>query len=124
MLAKLNDELVRGVQCGAVGEMDVQRDVLRLRGEAPIRAAGFDLPHLLAQRLVHQAEAGIAVPKLRWGGMATNRDLQAPGALLAGAIILGTVGGVLVGESSAGFLIGLAAGLVVMGLFWLRDRKR
>lgn len=56
--------------------------------------------------------------------MASDRDIQAPGAILAGCIILGTVGGVIVGESSIGFLAGAAAGLIVLGLYWLRDRRR
>lgn len=56
--------------------------------------------------------------------MASDRNIQAPGAILAGAILLGTVGGVIVGESSIGFLVGTAAGLIVLGLYWLRDRKR
>lgn len=61
-----------------------------------------------------------------WHGrcMASDRNIQAPGVILAGAIILGAVGGVIVGESSAGFLIGLAAGLIVVGLYWLRQRRR
>ncbi len=56
--------------------------------------------------------------------MASDRDIQAPGALLAGAILVGTVGGVIVGESTIGFLVGSAAGLAVLLLYWLRDRKR
>lgn len=56
--------------------------------------------------------------------MASDRHIQAPGAILAGAILLGTVGGVIVGESSIGFLVGTAAGLIVLLLYWLRDRKR
>lgn len=56
--------------------------------------------------------------------MASEGSTRAPGAIMAGTIILGTVGGVLVGESSIGFLLGTAAGLVVLGLFWLKDRNR
>lgn len=64
--------------------------------------------------------------KRSWHGprMAQDRNIQAPGVILAGAIMLGAVGGVIVGESSAGFLIGLAAGLIVTGIYWLRQRRR
>lgn len=56
--------------------------------------------------------------------MASDRNTQAPGAILAGTILIGTVGGVLVGESSIGFLAGTIAGLIVLLLYWLRDRTR
>jgi mannose/fructose/N-acetylgalactosamine-specific phosphotransferase system component IIC len=56
--------------------------------------------------------------------MASNENIQAPGVLLAGAIIVGTVGGVIVGEPSIGFLVGAAAGLIVLGLYWLKGRKQ
>lgn len=59
-----------------------------------------------------------------WRLMAERREPQALGAILAGTMIAGTVGGVIVGQSSAGFLIGVAAGLVVLGLHWLRQRRR
>lgn len=50
--------------------------------------------------------------------------MQAPGSILAATIIAGTVGGVVIGESSIGFLVGLAAGLIVLLAYWLRDRRR
>jgi hypothetical protein len=55
--------------------------------------------------------------------MASDKNIGAPGAILAGTIIAGTVGGVMVGESSAGFLIGTAAGLIVLAIHWLRSRR-
>jgi hypothetical protein len=66
----------------------------------------------------------LARPKPSWhgGSMAAEKDIQAPGILIAGAIIVGTVGGVIIGEPSAGFLVGLAAGLIVFGLYWLKNR--
>ena len=50
--------------------------------------------------------------------------MQAAGSILAGTIIAGAVGGVIVGEPSIGFLTGTAAGILVVTLFWLRDRRR
>ncbi len=56
--------------------------------------------------------------------MASEENSQSAGAILAGTIILGTVGGVILGQSSIGFLVGTAAGLIVLGLYWLRDRRK
>ena len=49
---------------------------------------------------------------------------KAGGVILAAAIITGTVGGIIVGEPSIGFLAGLAAGGVLTLLFWLNERRR
>jgi len=49
---------------------------------------------------------------------------QAGGFILAVSIIAGTVGGVVAGQSSAGFLVGLAAGIVLTLILWLQDRAR
>ena len=46
------------------------------------------------------------------------------GALLAAAILLGVLGGILMGEPSVGFLAGLGVGLVALGAVWLRERRR
>jgi len=54
---------------------------------------------------------------------APARYTRAGGAILAGAIIAGTVGGVIVGQSSIGFLAGAGAGILLVSLFWLRERK-
>jgi hypothetical protein len=53
-----------------------------------------------------------------------RRYTQAAGSVLAIAIIAGAVGGVIVGQPSIGFLVGLAAGVVIAVLFWLNDRRR
>jgi hypothetical protein len=53
-----------------------------------------------------------------------TRFTQAGGAILAIAIIAGTVAGVMVGQSSIGFLVGTAAGILLAVLIWLMDRKR
>jgi hypothetical protein len=52
------------------------------------------------------------------------RFTQAGGAILAIAIIAGTVAGVMVGQSSIGFLVGAAAGIAIALLIWLTDRRR
>jgi hypothetical protein len=49
---------------------------------------------------------------------------QAGGSILAIAIIGGTVAGVIVRQPSIGFLIGTGAGLLMLAIMWLRDRRR
>lgn len=49
---------------------------------------------------------------------------QAGGSILAVSIIAGTVAGTIVREPSIGFLVGAAAGLLLLVLFWLNERKR
>lgn len=53
-----------------------------------------------------------------------SRFTQAGGSILAISIISGTVAGVIVRQSSIGFLVGTAAGILLLALFWLRERKR
>lgn len=48
----------------------------------------------------------------------------AGGALLALALIVGTVTGILNGQPSLGFIVGLGAGLVLMLIVALIDRVR
>ena len=52
------------------------------------------------------------------------RYTQAAGSMLAISIIAGAVAGVIVGQPSIGFLVGLGAGLLLLLLFWLNDRRR
>jgi mannose/fructose/N-acetylgalactosamine-specific phosphotransferase system component IIC len=56
--------------------------------------------------------------------MAQPVPSRSGGVILAAAIIAGAVGGVIMGQPSAGFLIGAALGLVALGLVWLQDRRR
>ena len=44
--------------------------------------------------------------------------------LLPSAILLGVLGGVLLGEPSIGFVVGLGIGLVGLGAVWLSERRR
>ena len=53
-----------------------------------------------------------------------SRFTQAGGSILAISIISGTVAGVIVRQSSIGFLVGTAAGILLLTLFWLRERRR
>lgn len=46
------------------------------------------------------------------------------GALLAAAILLGAIVGILAGEPSIGVLAGFAVGIVAAVLIWLWDRSR
>jgi len=47
---------------------------------------------------------------------------RAGGALLAGGILAGVIGGIAAGEPSIGFLAGLGAGLLLLASVWLLDR--
>jgi uncharacterized membrane protein len=52
------------------------------------------------------------------------RFTQAGGVILATAIVAGTIAGIIVGEPSIGFLVGLVAGGLLTLLFWLNERRR
>ena len=49
---------------------------------------------------------------------------QAGGSILAISIIAGTVAGLMVNQMSIGFLVGAGAGVLLLGWFWLQERKR
>ena len=49
---------------------------------------------------------------------------QAGGFLIAAGVLLGAVGGIVVGQASAGFLLGLAARSALALLLWWRERRR
>jgi hypothetical protein len=69
------------------------------------------------------SQRGAALPQAR--AMDGRAEFsQAGGVILATAIITGTVAGIIVGEPSIGFLVGLAAGGLLMLLFWLNERRR
>lgn len=53
-----------------------------------------------------------------------GRYRQAGGAILAIAIIVGVVAGMMVGQPSIGFLVGTAAGILLAILVWLNDRRK
>jgi hypothetical protein len=44
------------------------------------------------------------------------------GAIIALLIMVGTIGGGLMGQPSAGLLAGTAAGILIALLLWLRER--
>ena len=48
---------------------------------------------------------------------------QGGGAIIAGAIITGVIGGIIAGQPSIGFLAGAGAGVLIALLFWLRERR-
>ena len=52
-----------------------------------------------------------------------NKNAQAGGSILAGCIIAGVVGGVILGQPSIGFLAGLGLGAAIAILLWLKDRR-
>jgi hypothetical protein len=56
--------------------------------------------------------------------MDRGRYTQAGGSILAISIIAGTVAGVIVHQTSIGFLVGAAAGVLLALLFWRYDKRR
>lgn len=54
----------------------------------------------------------------------TSRTARAGGCLLALAILAGVIGGTVYRQPSLGFLAGLGAGLVLIALVWLLDRRK
>jgi hypothetical protein len=48
----------------------------------------------------------------------------AGGFLIAGAITIGTIAGVVLGEPTIGILVGTASGVAGALIVWLRDRAR
>jgi hypothetical protein len=53
-----------------------------------------------------------------------RQSSQAAGFILAISILAGAAAGVIVGQPSLGFLIGLAAGVSIALLYWLSERRR
>jgi hypothetical protein len=53
----------------------------------------------------------------------SNKGAQAGGSILAGCIIAGVIGGVILGQPSIGFLVGTGLGILIAILLWLRDRR-
>ena len=45
------------------------------------------------------------------------------GAIISGAIIVGVIGGVILGQPSIGFLAGAGAGILIAVALYLRDRR-
>lgn len=52
-----------------------------------------------------------------------RKQARSGGVLLALAIVAGAVGGAMAGEASIGVLAGAGAGLIMLGLVWLVDRR-
>ena len=53
----------------------------------------------------------------------SRKPMRSGGALLAFAILAGVLAGTWLGQPSLGFLAGLGAGLALLALVWLRDRR-
>ena len=55
---------------------------------------------------------------------APRKNAQAGGCLLTFGILAGVMAGLFLGQPSIGFLAGSAAGLVLLLIVWLIDRRR
>jgi hypothetical protein len=83
------------------------------------------MAHPHPQRAIHQSVwHWPRAPAITRSMTMKRRFTQAGGSILAISIIAGTVAGVIVGQSSIGFLVGVAAGTVLLVLFWLQERRR
>jgi hypothetical protein len=62
---------------------------------------------------------------MAWGGMAaTPPSPNAGGFLIAGAILVGAIVGVVLHQPTIGILAGTALGIAGALIVWLRDRAR
>ena len=52
----------------------------------------------------------------------SDRPTAAGGFPIAAGALLGTIGGLVAGQPTIGFLAGLATGVGIAVLIWLRDR--
>jgi hypothetical protein len=60
-----------------------------------------------------------------WGGMASpTSSPNAGGFLIAGAVVVGAIAGVVLGQPTIGVLVGTALGIAGALIVWLRDRTR
>ena len=53
-----------------------------------------------------------------------RNEPRSGGALLAISIVAGAVGGTIGGQPSVGVLVGVVAGLLMLGAVWLGERRR
>ena len=90
-----------------------------VRGLADIR-----LP-IWRKHVLNAAFTRVAKKVASWHGatMKQSKPRQAGGVLLALGFTVGAVIGVVLGEPSAGFLIGGGIGLALALLIWWRDRR-
>lgn len=65
-----------------------------------------------------------ALPAIRAPMTKRGKFTQAGGSILAVSIIAGSIAGIIVREPSIGFLVGAGAGVLLLTLFWLQERRR
>lgn len=61
-----------------------------------------------------------------WHGQGMNRSSSpaAGGFPIAAGVLAGTIGGLIAGQPTIGFLAGLATGVAIAVAIWLVDRRR
>lgn len=52
-----------------------------------------------------------------------NGAAQAGGFIITTGILLGAIGGIVAGQPSIGFLVGLGLGIAIALLLWWKDRR-
>ncbi len=72
-----------------------------------------------------RAPTGTIAGTVAWGGMASpTPSPKSGGVLIAGAVVIGAIAGVLLGQPTIGVLVGTALGVAGALIVWLRDRAR
>ena len=134
MVAVMADQLVRVGDRRSVRQVDVivQGPPLNSRslptgGLLPFAPAKL-LNAAFTRKDCGAAEPWKPRPLLPWRVMPSpppppRKEPRSGGVLLALAIVAGAVGGAMGGQASIGVLTGVAAGLVMLGLVWLIDRR-
>lgn len=128
-LAEPRDQLGRLGRRRPVGKMDIKGQGIPRESGVRRQATKAALPKRADPWSMRGKPETLALARDRSGchGRIVNRPSnfqRAGGALLAAAILVGVVAGILLRQPSLGFLIGLAAGMLLLAGVWLRDRGR
>ena len=75
--------------------------------------------------MLARAPSGMIGGAVAWGGMALPPPSpNAGGFLIAAAVVIGAIAGLLLGQPTIGILAGTALGVAGALIVWLRDRAR
>jgi hypothetical protein len=99
---------------------------LILSSSAPLAAGPFQKRDGHPQQGVNQAIEALAPAGRCWHERAMNPGSKVRlggGCLLSLSILVGVIGGTLLRQPSIGFLAGLGAGILLLALVWLLNRR-